>query len=259
MLLLRGNIGALSSKNGKMRKRRHRIYVHLPSGLMWVRNVNDNMKDILKKYVGAACEVKTLDNDLLFLGRLRSIVDDLSLSVDIISSDDSPLFTWRYGVPVKLSLYKGPGNILIAGGKVYMANADFWRVSNIIRYQNFERRSFFRVQANTGGLVSRACEEGEEVEKYQACIINISLSGVMFSSAKQFAENETVVAESFFLAEDRKPFALSCIVKHSDDSPTGLFMHRCQFLDIGEMESDRLCRAIFSLQREAIKKRKSYL
>lgn len=216
------------------------------------------MKDIIEKYVGAACEVKTLENDLLFLGKIRNVVDGLTLSLDVVSSDKSPLLSSRYGVPVKLSLYKNASNMLIVGGKVYMANPDFWRISNISQYQNYERRDFFRVQANTDTEVFRESEEGEEpTEKFSAHIINISLSGILFSAERKFVEGQVLLLSPVKLAEGLLPFELRCQVRNSDEESPAGFLHRCKFLDMGQRESDRLCRAIFAMQREAIRKRKS--
>lgn len=214
------------------------------------------MKDILEKYVGSACEVKTLENDMLFLGRVRNVVQGLSLSLDIVSSDGSLLIGSRYGMPVKLSIYKNSSNMLIVGGKVYMANADFWRISNISQYQNYERRGFFRVQANTDGFVSQETAGNDGAEEYSAHVINISLSGILFSCNNRFSENQIINLSAVRLGEDKWPFSFRCTVKRSDEeSPMG-FLHRCQFLDMAQRESDRLCKAIFSMQREAIRRRK---
>lgn len=204
-----------------------------------------------------------MDNDLLFLGRVRGVRDNLSLTMDIVSADGSPLLSWRYGVPVKLSLYRSQGDMLVVGGKVYAANAECWRISGISAYQNAERRGFFRVQAYVDCSVQEDGEHVEvvvpEVEKFPARIINISLSGVLFSSKHRFIKGEVVVLDGLRLAQDQKPFCIRCVVLDSDAQSAAGYMHRCKFLALDGKESDRLCKAIFYLQREAIKKRKGGL
>lgn len=220
------------------------------------------MKDILKNYIGSSCEVKTLENDLLFLGKVRGVSDNLSLSIDIVSSDGSPLMGSKYGVPVKISIFKNTSNMMIIGGKVYMANSDFWRISNVSQYQNYERRGFFRVQANSDGFVSVEAEEGQEIDESMLCrakAINVSLSGVLFTSPQKFSKYDILLLSSVRLADEKTPFTFRCqLVDDITETPKGEYAHRCKFLEMGQRESDRLCKAIFYMQRETIKKRKSY-
>lgn len=216
------------------------------------------MKELLNQYKNATCEVKTMENDLLLLGKVREIVDGLSLSIDIVGTDGSPLPQFQYGVPVKLNLYSSTHGMLVIGGRVYMTNPAFWRVSNISQYQHIERRSFFRVVTHAAGLVSSLPTPGQEPPPaFAAQLINISLSGVLFSAACSLDEGELVQLYRVRLVDDMPPFAFCCRIRSVETTSKDVQLYRCSFENLEQKETDRLCKAVFALQRELIKKQRN--
>ena len=217
------------------------------------------MKELLRQYLHATCEVKTLENDLLLLGKVRDIVDGLSLSLDIVGSDGNPLPQFQYGVPVKLNLYSSTHGMLVLGGRVYMANPAFWRVSNISQYQHIERRSFFRVVTHATGLVSGLPAPGQEPPPaFPAQLINISLSGVLFSApAGIAAEGELIQLFAVRLVDDMPPFSFHCYIHSMEQAPGDGLLYRCSFEKLDQKETDRLCKAVFALQRALIQKQRN--
>lgn len=229
------------------------------------------LKEKLLRYLDTICEVKTMENELLVVGRVKQVVSKLSLCLDIIEAEGNLMPLTFYGAPLKIVLHSSANGMLVIGGKVYLCNKAFWRVSNLVEFQNVERRGYFRVSTdatgmaaplvnvNTAGIVSET-EDGEEVQEpptYSVQLINISLSGVLFVSEHRFAAMQYLHLHSFQLSDDPTPFSLVCRVRRCDEETSAGYLCRCSFEDVHQRDSDRLCKAIFAVQREIIQKRKS--
>lgn len=227
------------------------------------------LEEKLRLYLDTICEVKTLENELLVVARVKQVVNKLSLSMDIVESEGEPMPLTFYGAPVKISLHSSTHGMLVVGGKVYLCNRAFWRISNLVEFQNMERRGFFRVPTDATGLVQQLVNVdaqgrvnapvpgAEEEPVYPVQLINISLSGVLFVSETRFRPMQYLNLHSFQLSNDTTPFSVACRVRRCDEETSAGYLCRCSFEDLHQRDSDRLCRDIFALQREIIQKKKN--
>ena len=94
------------------------------------------METTLKKYLNAICEVKNMDNELFFQGRLKAVSrirpadregEDI-LAIDIYPVEGMRLPIFSYDVPLKINILNTKHGTLTVGGRVYIANNDFWRI-----------------------------------------------------------------------------------------------------------------------------------
>lgn len=231
------------------------------------------MEETLKNYMNAVCEVKNMNNELFFQGRLKAVsrinntdrFEEDSLAIDIYPVEGMRLPIFDYDIPLKINILNTKLGTLTVGGRVYIANNDFWRISSITAYNNFERRSFFRVNLSIEGKVEREADENgfkdvvDGVDAYPVKMIDISLSGVFFAANAPFSLGDKVKLSSIYLVNSEPPFNFDCtIIRIGGESLHGI-LYGCEFDDLGQKESDRLCRAVFALQREAVKKRKTRL
>lgn len=220
------------------------------------------MEQKLEAFTGGTCEVRNMENDLLLRGRLDEVINEgatKSLIIVGLKGEDLPVL--RFGSRVKAAVRSKSGEVLIVGGAIYIANEQFWRLNNIVEYNNGERRAFFRVGAKAYGSVHPMGDEDEERDnsevETQARLVNISLSGVLFATPAKFYESQRVYLSEFCLGSDPRPFAVKCIVRKCGGESAFGSLYGCSFEDLSDKESDRLCRAIFELERESLKKRMS--
>ncbi len=230
------------------------------------------METTLKRYLNAICEVKNMDNELFFQGRLKAVSrihpadregEDI-LAIDIYPIEGMRLPIFSYDVPLKINILNTKHGTLTVGGRVYIANDEFWRVSSITAYNNFERRSFFRVNLSVDGTVERESDENgfkdiSDTEKFPVKMIDISLSGVFFAANTRFNSGDRVRLSNIFLIDGEPPFNFSCRIMRTGGESLHGTLYGCEFEQMDLRESDRLCRAVFTLQREAVKKRKTRL
>lgn len=220
------------------------------------------MKNTLKQFMNTLCEVKTMKNELLFYGKIHEIMDDNSVSLELVANergDKLPLVP--YDTPIKIVLRKGD-DLLVIGGRVYICNEVFWRLTHIAEFQSFERRGFFRVSTFAKGLVSparRTVAEGEEKPSFPAQVINISLSGVMFGVDHNFFMTDLLQLHSLIMVDENEPFDLLCriVAKEATPDKDYAYQYRCKFEPMSTKCADHLCKAIFELERENIKKMRS--
>ncbi len=215
------------------------------------------MLETLKRYIGTVCEVRNLENELLFPARVMRVVDDLSLSLELASLDGTSLIIRAYDTPVKITLRNSKDGLLVLGGRVYISNDMFWRVSSVSELQKSERRGFFRINAtDANGYVSLIADASPGDEHvYPAKVIDVSLSGVKFISEHRFSTTSLLYLSNVVLTQEDLPFNFKCSI-HGDLQEVKLgYVYRCSFASISDKETDRLCKVIFTLQRESLKKR----
>ena len=210
------------------------------------------MAKVSNEYDNAFCEVKTIDNELLLLGRVFNIVYEPTLTFDIRSSDGEKLLNMPFGSPVKLALRKN-SDFSVMGGLIYATNEKFWRISDITTYQNVERRQFFRVKSHAKSQITKV---GNDDGSRSASLVDISLSGVKFTSDAVFSIDDKIGIFELSLTQNCPALSFTCSIVEQILVSPALYSYRCKIEDISNSSSDLLCKAIFELQRDDIKKRR---
>lgn len=214
------------------------------------------MNDIISTFKDAFCEVKTLNNQLLLLGRLYNIImDENGVSLDVAANNGEKLLRMEFGARVKISL-RQDNRFLVLAGTIYAANEKFWRINHIEMVQETERRRFFRVCTAAGAQVEIINQPETELSCFDAQLVDISLSGLKFKSNGLFSDGDKIKIHHLTLAAEFPPFTFNCdILDHYTTIENGI-VYRCTLSDLSMRSSDLLCKAIFAMERQQIKHKK---
>ena len=212
---------------------------------------------VLQEYIGATCKIKTFDHFELATGVLNKVTKEPKLALEIGAQAGSRLLLQPLGLPVKILLLMKDQTYKIAG-KVYISNENICTLTDITSTAGMEQRDYFRVNVNAPGLVKisnnkeeKAVQPEQEAQQWGIKLVNISLSGVKFSCAASFCEAEHVDLFNVRLSKHFPPFAFTGTVvdKHRGETDEQS-IYRCKIDYQSQAFSDRLCKAIFEVERE---------
>lgn len=220
------------------------------------------MNGSLGDYIGCACEIKTMENDLLMVGKIRNVIyDDNGQALEIASSDGEELPTAAYGIPVKINIFNSKLGYLGLGAKIYISHSSFWRVNEISPLGENERRGYFRIKIHSHAEVIGP-DITNTIRKFKCMITSVSLSGLLLAVDDEncyFREGTELEVLSFRIGDGREIFDFTCAVKRVDDHHTLGKLYGCQYLNMNNKSTDRLCQEIFAKQRQDIQKRRGRL
>lgn len=237
------------------------------------------LEDILTERAGALCEVRNPRNFLLFAGRVGEVTNTHVL---VTGSDGIPA---SRGAEVKLTIHGGD-SLVTVGGRLLGHKEDAWVVGELVYYRSAEDRAFFRQYTSAKGEVLRLAEDPEEVlspldpeerfpfqhtsaqgkvrrlsdasataqaePRYPVHLMDISLGGVLFHSNEPFHTGETLILQEVALLPRIPPFSFKCLVRRLSPDESGGYRCGCSFESTDDSEQDRLCQAIFALQRQEL-------
>ncbi len=213
---------------------------------------------LLKKFRKPTCEIKSMENELLIVGKVKNIFQAPSLTIDVDVNAAKSLYYQPVGLPVKVLLKEGK-NVQSLGGLIASADAKICRVHKLTYTSNMERRQFFRVRVRATGDVTVHTDQDDK--SIVAKLIDVSLSGIRFASTDFIPLEEIVELTNLTLVKDDIPFEIKCKVLYKDEikkeEHVEGYIYRCSIEDMSEAEQDRLAKAIFELQRDHIKALKS--
>ncbi len=212
------------------------------------------MLENLGKYVGASCEIRTMANDLLQRCKIKQVRWEKDTpTLVLVHATGGDLSVLRLGTPIKLSLRAPSLPAAVIGGQVFIANRDFWHVMHLEEFASFERRRFFRINCSGEGTAVKL-SDGVDAKPMSVSLVDISLSGIRFATEEVFEMEERLFL-AFQLGNDPFPYELDVIVKKIIEGTNRGNHYGCDYLEMKESDSDRLCKVIFDLEREAQKKR----
>ena len=220
------------------------------------------MNGHLSDYIGCSCEVKTMDNDLLVIGKLKNLIyDDDGTAMEIESLDGDEMPTAAYGIPVKVNIYSNKLGYLGLGGKVYITHTSFWRINEITTLGENERRGYFRIKIHSPAEVIGP-DTKNTIRSFKCAITSISLSGLLIAvddDDSYFREGTELVVRGFKIDDGLEIFDVTCVVKRIAEHHSLGKLYGCQFTGMKNKEVDRLCQEIFRKQRQDIQKRRGRL
>ncbi len=216
-----------------------------------------------QEYINSLCEIKSLANDLLAVGKIIKIDDE---ALEIAASEGDRMLLIEYRLPVKIFVHNSKQGSQVLMGITYLSTENFMRAEEVRPLQAFERRGAFRVNLNVNGrlfpVLSAAQQQEfdqklaeaspEEVEKLldssfiEVRIADVSLTGVRLISSTPLHPGENYYIE-FTPLEIPMEF---CLTVKRVIRELGTEVHYgCRFLDFSEKQLDILCRDLFQLQR----------
>ncbi len=221
------------------------------------------MLPLPQEYIGSTCELKSLDNRLIALGRIIKIDYE---ALEIAAFEDEYMQLIQYRLPVKITVHNLLGDRILVG-ITYLSTDRFTRLEEVKPLQDFERRGAFRVNSGVTGILSPLMTESQrqafenkletlppeeaaalqEATFLQVGVVDISLTGVRLKSPRPLHEGERYHLE-FKPVKNNMVFQVwvQRIIRLPDDTQ----QYGCSFIDISQKQSDVLCRDLFTLQRQ---------
>lgn len=209
--------------------------------------------DSMRNYLGASCEVLKLDNRLLFAGSVHKYDDEEDeLTVSIRKGNETPQGI-IHQTPVKLHVHTNVtmDNVLLLYGMVSRCASDFWKIALKHSFSCAERRSSFRQPILTEVAVYR--NTNADSSTVTLCkTIDVSLTGLCFSSPESYVQGEQLFISSLQLRRDGPRYSFACTVQRIQPLESGKICYGCSFNDITERQEDMLFHDMFSLQIKAL-------
>ena len=204
---------------------------------------------------GAAVEVMTPENRLLFVGKIEALQEG---AVCIRDTNDDTLPMVLVNKDLKLRFFTDRGSVVLQG-KVCGSTMRMWKVDRLRSVFTQEHRAFFRqsisveIMAQCGKRTARG---GRPNALFPCQVLDISAGGMLLSCKEIYAEGDLLLVADVPLLEGAPVFSFNCLVRRSGEWKKGVVRYGCQFVALTARDQDRLLQAIFAIQRAEIRKRK---
>jgi len=204
---------------------------------------------------GAAVEVMTPENRLLFVGKIEAIQ---GAAVRIRGANDDMLPMVLVNRDLKLRFFTEQGSVVLHG-KVCGSTMRMWKVDRLRSAFTKEHRAFFRqsisieIMAQCGKHPGRG---GRPSVMFPCQVLDISAGGMLLSCREVYSEGDYLLVADVPLVAGAPAFQFNCLVRRSGVWKNGVIRYGCQFVSLSPREQDRLLQAIFTIQREEIRKRR---
>lgn len=211
----------------------------------------------LREAVGRLCEVRALNNTLIFLGRVQDF-DGRALSVWPAGGKEAPPVI--YNDEFKLVLHIPEKPTLVWRGCVCGSSHDFWKFHRLNRCHFKEQRVNFRqpVSLRARVLCINTLYPGapRRADTYYArfCkVVDISLGGIQFRGQENYSIGDRLLITDLWLDESQpQPFVFTVQVRWCEQVSRVESRFGCSLEVMSIRDEDRLCAAIFELQRTDI-------
>lgn len=210
----------------------------------------------IELWPGMVAEVMSPDNRLIYVGKIDKIQNG---GVYIREATDDTLPMVLVNKPVKVRFYREEDNIVLHG-KVCGSTAKMWKIDRLETTFAREKRGFFRqsisvdIEAKCGKLVA----QGKEPSEYFPChVLDISAGGLLISCKEVFEEGDWLLVAEIPLVANAPTFTFACQIRRAGEWQKGISRYGCQFEALSPKEQDQLLEAIFTIQREEIRRRRA--
>lgn len=207
-------------------------------------------------FPGMVAEVMTPENRLIYVGKVDHIRTN---AVAIRETNNDTLPIALVNKPLKLRFFRTEDNIVLQG-KLCGSTMRLWKIDRLESTFTREQRAYFRqsisldIEAQCGKRPSR----GGPANVLAPCqVLDISAGGMLISSKEIYRVGDLLYITSIPLAASEPTFSFNCLVRRAGEWRKGVIRYGCQFQSLPMREQDRLLRAIFTVQRVEIKKRKA--
>lgn len=210
----------------------------------------------IELWPGMMAEVMTPENRLIFVGRVDKIQDT---GITIREANDDTLPMVLVNKPVKVRFYQESGSIVLHA-KVCGSTMKMWKVDRLESTFAREKRAFFRqnISVNIEASCGRPSRRGGRPETLFPCqVLDISAGGMLISCSEVFPEEGSLAIVDVPLVANAPTFTFSCQIRRASVWKKGVNRYGCQFESLASRDQDRLLQAIFTIQREEIRKRKA--
>ncbi len=206
---------------------------------------------ISKEYSESVCEIKSIDNSLVAVGKIKEVSDE----VIKIYNGKKELRVLNYGERLKINIFNTKLGFKVIEGTVFTSSKAELSLAEISILADKERRHFFRVDMELDAIVIYR-DRGPSHE-IGVTVLDMSLSGLRFKADHEFSEGDIIsVAVNISANNKSKTEIMPCrIVRVIEHRRKNELQYGCEF--IGEEASDNLCSFLFKKQREFLNSRKN--
>lgn len=226
------------------------------------------MRILLQETLQAPCEVSTAENELLFTGRIAEVVENFddkgNIALDVQPLGHSELPEAHINTPIKIAIFDKTCVQLVIRAVVYFAHGNCWRVVQIHKIIDRERRGFYRIAVDIPCNIRLS--EGNDVPLYPAKIHSISLSGVLVepqlpegSDPEPYLLDDFLTLEQVQLHAGDPLFSFRCQVRRIHQLPDKPISYGCSFVKLDTRNQDRLLQSILALQRDMVRRHREQL
>lgn len=218
-------------------------------------DVQSSARNPFDLHPGMTVEVMTPENRLLFVGRVNTIFDG---AVSIREANGDNLSMVLVNKPLKLRFFRDQDRLVLRG-QVCGSTLKLWKIDRLENAFTQEQRAFFRqsISVELEAQCGRRPGAGGPAKLTFPCqVLDISAGGMLISSKEEFREGDYLYITGINLAAGEPAFTFNCQVRRAGVWKKGVIRYGCQFVALSLKEQDRLLRAIFTVQREEIRKRK---
>lgn len=206
------------------------------------------------------CEVRGMDDRPIFLADVKGYDGHSFLLYPALDIDAPPvIFNSQYKLVFRTLQRPAPA----WAARVRGSNYEFWKMDELSRQPDEQRASFrqrlsplpaavIRVLLELpkrGEALGEQCFSGEQAD----CeVLDVGVGGLQLRSSEPFFKNELVAVTGLLLGRDPNPFSLPLQVRWVADSGDGFYHCGCAFHAVPERDEQRLCAAMFGLQRTSL-------
>lgn len=200
-------------------------------------------------YSGMKVEVLTMENHLIFVGRLELLGGGI---LELRRDTEDPLPQALYNSKVKLRGFQRNSQAFSLNGTVGRSSRDFWQIENLEILQSQEHRNFFRQNTDMDARVMPSGRyRGLGRELAECRVLDVSAGGARVLTKNVYQEGDFFQLEAALLPNER-PFSITCQVLRVTPKKGFRYEYGCRFEALDEKERQRLLRAIFTIQRKML-------
>ena len=213
---------------------------------------------ISKEYANSVCEIKSMSNILISVGRVMEVTEKYIR----ISSGKNELRILNFHEEIKVNIFNATLGFKVIVGEVFTSTPGELAISDVSMLTDRERRNFFRVDMELEASV--LYRHRGPVHELSAKVLDMSLSGLRVQVDHEFLEDDVIsVALDLRTSKTAKkrPCVLPCrIVRVIENTERGELQYGCEFTGKqDESTEDALCSFLFVKQREFLNSRNKSL
>lgn len=202
------------------------------------------------EYENSWCEIKTLENILIAVGKIKKIAPKYI----IVSDKNKKLPLIQPGTLIKFNIFSPEKEPKVVLGNIYTSSKNELSVVCTICLVNTGKRNFFRVETEIDAVaVYRPNERRIYPDEVDVVILDISVSGMQFKSTTSF-KPKTIIGIKF-KPDGKKEILCQCeIVRVISRNEDGTYNYGCRLLTDEMGNINLLYNFMFDKQQEFILK-----
>lgn len=217
--------------------------------------VEENPIDEFDIHAGMRVDVLTLQNHLTFIGKVDSYRGGALIIRDARDYDLPPVL---YNKEIRLRFAKGKSSLVLQG-KICGSSSQIWKIDRLESKFTKEQRVYFRQRLSTNPPATcyRRSTSGSPGTKPVRCeILDVSAGGLLIKCREKYEVGDYLMVGGINITDKEDEFTFACQIRRVGEREETYISYGCQFESLSAKEQDRLLRAIFTVQREEIRKQR---